>query len=104
MNLYQTLFILASNLTEEELKIFEEKLNKALAKLKFEVKSFEKIGKRDLATYFDHHKTGIYIRLTFNGEGAVPAAIATFARNNAEVVRQLTSRVTMTKEELIATA
>jgi ribosomal protein S6 len=104
VNLYQTLFILASNLTEEELKIFEEKLNKALAKLKFEVKSFEKIGKRDLATYFDHHKTGIYIRLTFNGEGAVPAAIATFARNNAEVVRQLTSRVTMTKEELIATA
>ena len=104
MNLYQTLFILASNLTEEELKIFEEKLNKALAKLKFEVKSFEKIGKRDLATYFDHHKTGIYIRLTFNGEGAVPAAIATFARNNAEVVRQLTSRVTMTKEELVATA
>jgi small subunit ribosomal protein S6 len=104
VNLYQTLFILASNLTEEELKVFEEKLNKALAKLKFEVKSFEKIGKRDLATYFDHHKTGIYIRLTFNGEGAVPNAIATFARNNAEVVRQLTSRVEMTKEELVATA
>lgn len=102
MNLYQTLFILASNLTEEEVKNFEEKLNKALSKLKYETKSFEKIGKRDLATYFDHHKTGIYIRFTFNGESAVPNAIATFARNNAEVVRQLTSRVEVKKEEAVA--
>jgi len=93
MNIYQTLIILKPSLSEDDAKAFEEKFKKGLEKIKFEMVSVESFGKRELATYFDKLTNGFYLRITYKAETKAPALVATLAKNNTEVVRQLTSRL-----------
>jgi ribosomal protein S6 len=87
---YQTILIVSANLDEAGIEATKAKFEKAIGSASGKVVLFENLGKRELATYFDKQHQGYFLRITFEGESNAPTEIATLARNNDEVLRQIT--------------
>jgi len=91
---YETLYIVAPNLAEDEQQSIIDSLAKIVKKADGELIKNDVWGKRKLAFPLKNHEEGVYVLLRFKGTSTIPAEIETQIRRTPELLRHLTTVVT----------
>jgi small subunit ribosomal protein S6 len=90
MNLYETMYILRPDLSEEEVGQAIEKYQSLLKESGAEVLETQHRGKRRLAYEIKRQREGIYIQINYNSAGSQVAVLERSMRLSDEVIRYLT--------------
>ncbi|EKQ68585.1 ribosomal protein S6 [Leptolyngbyaceae cyanobacterium JSC-12] len=95
-NLYETMYILRPDLTEEDQII--EKYQALLRDGGAEILETQHRGKRRLAYEINNHREGIYVQMNYRADGNSVATLERAMRLSDEVIRYLTIRQEPPKE------
>lgn len=93
MSDYEVVFILKSNLSNEQVSDLSEKFKKLVAKEGGVVHSLESWGRRRLAYPIKKEREGHYHRMLFSGTSSAPARLENGFRVTDGVLRYLTVRL-----------
>ncbi len=91
---YETLYIIAPELNEEEQIALRGKVVDTIKNAGGEIVKDEVWGKRKLAFPIKKKTEGVYVLVRSRAEGNLPGAIGTFVKRTPDVVRHLTTVVT----------
>lgn len=89
MRLYETVYILRPELTEEQINQTIERLNGIINKGGGEVKNLERWGKKRLAYKIEKERYGHYILMHFNGEPDLVRELERNYRLSEDVMRYI---------------
>ncbi len=92
MNRYETAFIIAPNLSEEETSTLIKQLVDVVVSKNGQMIKQDLWGKRKLAYPVKKFNEGFYVFLTYQGEPAVPAELERRFRQTESVLRFMTIR------------
>ena len=87
---YETMYILRTDIPEEEVDNHLKKYSEILEKSGTEVLDSQMRGKRRLAYTIAKHKEGIYVQLSHKGNGQQVALLERAMRLSEDVIRYLT--------------
>ncbi|RMH31100.1 MAG: 30S ribosomal protein S6 [Nitrospirae bacterium] len=93
MRLYESVSILRTSLTDEEVEKVIERMKELLERNGATVRKVENLGKRKLAYEIEHERKGTYICLQFEGPGTVVEELERFQRLEDAVLKFLTIRL-----------
>ncbi|WP_066379449.1 30S ribosomal protein S6 [Anabaena sp. CA = ATCC 33047] len=98
---YETLYILRPDLTDEQVEQAIAKYQNILQEQGAENLEIQNRGKRRLAYEIDRHRDGVYIQFNYTGPGTAIAPLERAMRLSEEVIRYLTTKydVSETKAE-----
>lgn len=88
--MYETMYILRPDLSEEAVDNSIGKYQTLLKENGASILETQHRGKRRLAYEIDRHREGIYIQMNYNGPGEVIAPLERSMRLSEEVIRYLT--------------
>ncbi|OLP19903.1 30S ribosomal protein S6 [Leptolyngbya sp. 'hensonii'] len=97
--MYETMYILRPDLSEEQVDQAITKYQTLLREQGSELLETQHRGKRRLAYELKKHREGIYVQMNFKGEGKVIAAMERAMRLSEEVIRYLTVKQEIPAEE-----
>jgi small subunit ribosomal protein S6 len=97
MNMYETIFILDSLLTPEEIDKTVERITALIESNNGKVLGVDKWGKRRLAYEIEKKQYGFYIAIEFESDGTLPQVLLNEYNYNDKVLRYLTYRYTKNK-------
>ena len=97
MNMYETIFILDSLLTPEEIDKTVERITTLIESNNGKVVSIDKWGKRRLAYEIEKKQYGFYIAIEFESDGTLPQVLLNEYNYNDKILRYLTYRYTKNK-------
>ena len=98
MRLYETIFILRPDLTEEEAEATGGDIQAELDRLNFEVLQVDTWGKKRLAYAVKKQKYGYYTLIYFQGEPDQISRLERFYRINEQVMKSIVVRVERERE------
>lgn len=101
-NLYETMYILRSDLGEEVVDQAIEKYQTLLRENGAEMLETQHRGKRRLAYEIQKQREGIYIQMNYQADGSQIAALERAMRLSDEVIRYLTIKQDAPKAEKVA--
>lgn len=91
---YELLYIIKTDLSEEDTQATVERYNTLLAKEGAEVTSVDKWGKRKLAYVINKtHRDGYYILVNFKGEAKAVNEVDRLMKIDENLIRHLITRV-----------
>ena len=93
MHTYETLFVSAPTLTEEEERTSVEGFSRVVAEGGGNLVASERMGRRRLAYPIRKHADGVYVRFLYDAEPAVPKELERRLRLADSVLRALTVRL-----------
>jgi small subunit ribosomal protein S6 len=97
MAMYETIFILDSLLSTEEIDKIINRVKELVETNAGKMVSIDKWGKRRLAYEIQKKQYGFYVAIEFEGEGPLPNALANEYNFNDKILRYLTYRYTKNK-------
>ena len=97
MGMYESIFILDSLLTPEEIDKTIERIKDVVVSNNGKVLTVDKWGKRRLAYEIQKKQYGFYVALEFEAEGNLPMTLQNEYNYNDKVIRYLTYRYTKNK-------
>lgn len=97
--LYETMYILRSDLGEEQTDQAIEKYQSILQEQGAEMIETQHRGKRRLAYEIDRQREGIYIQMNYTGPGSAIAVMERAMRIGDDVIRYLTTKQEPPKAE-----
>jgi len=97
MAMYESIFILDSLLTPEEIEKTIERIKDVITGNKGKVLTVDKWGKRRLAYEIQKKQYGFYVAIEFEAEGNLPLILQNEYNYNDKVIRYLTYRYTKNK-------
>ena len=97
--LYETMYILRPDLGDEAIDQAIGKYQSLLQEQGAEIVETQHRGKRRLAYEIDRHREGIYIQMNYQGPGSVVAQLERSMRLSEEVIRYLTVKQEIPKED-----
>ena len=103
MPFYESICILRSSLSDEEVTAILEKVKSTLERNGATIAKAENWGKKKLAYEIQHDRRGTYLFLQFEAEGMVVGQLERVYRLEDSVLKFLTSRVEK-EEELLEVA
>ena len=109
MQTYETLFVTAPTLTEDEEKTTVDGLSQVVSDLGGTMVANERMGRRRLAYPILKHNDGVYVRFLYDSEAAVPKELERRLRLSDKILRVLTVRMdgnwaTFSKEKAVRDA
>jgi len=90
MKTYETLFIAAPTLTEEEERAAVERLSAVVQDGGGTMVAAERMGRRRLAYPIQRHQDGVYVRFLYDSDPAVPRELERRIRLSDQILRSLT--------------
>lgn len=93
LRLYETIFILRSDLSDEQADEVARTILGELARLNLDVVHLESWGKKRLAYMVKKHKYGYYTLAYFRGEAEQIGKLERFYRINEQVIKSIVVRV-----------
>jgi small subunit ribosomal protein S6 len=103
-NLYETMYILRSDLNDEAVDQAIEKYQTILRDGGATILETQHRGKRRLAYEIGKHREGIYIQMNYEASGSQVAVLERAMRLSEEVIRYLTIRQEEPKSAVAAAA
>ncbi len=100
MRIYEELFIVKPDATEEEVDALIEQMKAVITTAGGTVDKVDKWGKRKLAYRVDKYKEGYYVLFTFTTEGAAVKEFERRLRVADSVIKFLTVRIDLTLKRL----
>jgi len=97
MGTYETIFILDSLLTQEEIDKTVDRVKEIIETNNGKVLMIDKWGKRRLAYEIEKKQYGYYVSIEFEAEGNLPQMLQTEYNFTDKVIRYLTYRYTKNK-------
>jgi small subunit ribosomal protein S6 len=97
MAMYETIFILDSLLTPEEIDKSIDRIKEVVESNNGKVLTIDKWGKRRMAYEIQKKQYGFYVAIEFEAEGNIPLALQNEYNYNDKVLRYLTYRYTKSK-------
>jgi len=97
MGMYETIFILDSLLTQEEIDKTVDRIRELIEANNGKVLDIDKWGKRRLAYEIEKKQYGYYVSIEFEAEGNIPQVLQTEFNFTDKVIRYLTYRYTKNK-------
>ena len=97
MPMYETIFILDSLLTPEEIDKMIDRVKEIIESNKGKILTVDKWGKRRLAYEIQKKQYGFYVAVEFESEGEIPNILEREYNFNDKVLRYLTYRYTKNK-------
>ena len=97
MYMYETIFILDSLLTPEEIDKTVERVSSLIESNKGKLLTVDKWGKRRLAYEIQKKQYGFYVAIEFESDGNMPQILLNEYNYNDNVLRYLTYRYTKSK-------
>ena len=97
MAMYETIFILDSLLTPEEIDKSVDRIKEVVESNDGKVLTIDKWGKRRMAYEIQKKQYGFYVALEFEAVGNIPVALQNEYNYNDKVLRYLTYRYTKNK-------
>ena len=97
MTMYETIFILDSLLTPEEIDKTVDRVKEVIESNNGKVLTIDKWGKRRLAYELQKKQYGFYVAIEFEAEGNLPLVLQNEYNFNDKVLRYLTYRFTKNK-------
>jgi len=97
MAMYETIFILDSLLTQEEIDKTIDRVKEIIEGNNGKVLTIDKWGKRRLAYEIEKKQYGYYVSIEFEAEGNLPQVLQTEYNFADKVIRYLTYRYTKNK-------
>lgn len=97
MAMYETIFILDSLLTSEEIDKVVDRVQEVITGNNGKVLTIDKWGKRRLAYEIEKKQYGFYVAVEFEAEGNLPSVLQSEYNFNDKVLRYLTYRYTKNK-------
>ena len=97
MGMYESIFILDSLLTPEEIDKTIDRIKDVITSNNGKVLTVDKWGKRRLAYEIQKKQYGFYVALEFEAEGNLPMTLQNEYNYNDKVIRYLTYRYTKNK-------
>lgn len=97
MGMYETIFILDSLLTQEEIDKTVDRVKEIIEANNGKVLDIDKWGKRRLAYEIEKKQYGYYVSIEFEAEGNIPQVLQTEFNFTDKVIRYLTYRYTKNK-------
>jgi small subunit ribosomal protein S6 len=109
MQTYETLFVTAPTLTDEDEQAVVDGLSRVVSDLGGVMVAHERLGRRRLAYPILKHNEGVYVRFLYDSEAAVPHELERRIRLSDKVLRSLTVRMdgnwaTFSKEQAVRDA
>jgi len=92
MKAYETAFLIAPNLPEEDNEKLIDKMADIVSKKKGKMVNIDKWGKRKLAYPIHKHEEAFYVFFLYEGEPAIPAELERRFKQTEAVLRFLTVR------------
>ncbi|CDF58987.1 30S ribosomal protein S6 [Thermobrachium celere] len=89
MRKYEALYVLAPNLSEEEVKANVEKFKNVVINGGGEVENIDEWGKRKLAYEIKHMNEGYYVLMNFSGNAELPKELDRVLRISDGVIRHI---------------
>lgn len=89
---YETLYILRPDLTDEQVELAIAKYQNILKEQGADNIEIQNRGKRRLAYEINRHRDGIYVQVNYTGPGKVIAPLERAMRLSEEVIRYLTTK------------
>ncbi|HIK06392.1 MAG TPA: 30S ribosomal protein S6 [Trichormus sp. M33_DOE_039] len=96
---YETLYILRPDLTDEQVELAIAKYQNLLKEQGADNIEIQNRGKRRLAYEINRHRDGIYIQVNYTGPGTVIAPLERAMRLSEEVIRYLTTKQEVSEEK-----
>lgn len=90
MRLYETAFLIAPNLPEEEIEKLIEDMADVVSKKKGKMDNIDKWGKRRLAYPIDKFTEAYYVFFHYQGEAEIPAELERRFKQMEQVLRYMT--------------
>jgi len=90
MNTYETIYILAGEVTQDQANASLDKVKTIILKSEGTIRSTEHWGRRRLAYPINRNKDGYYIYLSFKAAGTAPAQLDRFFRVTEGILRGIT--------------
>lgn len=87
MNKYEIMYVLVSNVADEEKDAMIEKVNALITKHGGVIESTEKLGNKKLAYEIDKKREGFYVLTNFEAEASVPAKVSNVLRITDGILR-----------------
>ncbi|MBI3090913.1 MAG: 30S ribosomal protein S6 [Candidatus Tectomicrobia bacterium] len=100
MRLYETIFILRSDLSDEQAEEVARGILGELARLNLDVLRVDSWGKKRLAYMVKKHKYGYYTLAYFRGEAEQISKLERFYRINEQVIKSIVVRVERERDVL----
>ena len=97
MTMYETIFILDSLLTPEEIDKMIDRVKEVIESNGGKMLTVDKWGKRRLAFEIQKKQYGFYVAIEFEAEGNLPLVLQNEYNYNDKVLRYLTYRYTKNK-------
>ena len=97
MAMYESIFILDSLLTPEEIEKTVDRVKEVMVNNNGKVLTVDKWGKRRLAYEIQKKQYGFYVAIEFEAEGNLPLILQNEYNYNDKVLRYLTYRYTKNK-------
>ncbi len=97
MAMYETIFILDSLLTQEEIDKTVDRVKEIIENNNGKVLTVDKWGKRRLSYEIEKKQYGYYVSIEFEAEGNLPQVLQTEYNFTDKVIRYLTYRYTKNK-------
>ena len=97
MAMYETIFILDSLLTPEEIDKSVDRIKEVVESNDGKVLTIDKWGKRRMAYEIQKKQYGFYVAIEFEAVGNIPVALQNEYNYNDKVLRYLTYRYTKNK-------
>ena len=97
MTMYETIFILDSLLTPEEIDKTVDRIKEVIESDNGKVLTIDKWGKRRLAYEIQKKQYGFYVAIEFEAEGNLPLVLQNEYNFNDKILRYLTYRFTKNK-------
>ncbi len=92
MNKYEVLYILDSELTEENKNALVDKFAAVITGMGGEVTTVDKWGDKELAYPINYKTSGFYTLMNFDGDSTVPAELERQMRISDGVIRFMVTR------------
>lgn len=93
MRSYETAFLIAPTLPEEETEKLIEKMAAIVSKKKGKLIHVDKWGKKKLAYPIEKHNDAFYVFLEYKGDPAIPAELERNFKQTEAVIRYLTVKM-----------
>ncbi len=97
MTMYETIFILDSLLTPEEIDKTVDRIKEVIESNNGKLLTIDKWGKRRLAYEIQKKQYGFYVAIEFEAEGNLPLVLQNEYNFNDKILRYLTYRYTKNK-------
>lgn len=90
MRYYETTFLIAPNLSEEEIEKLISQMSEVVSKKKGKMVNLDKWGKRKLAYSIQKFEEAFYVFLQYEGESDIPAELERRFKQTEAILRYLT--------------